>query len=557
MSCPNLQQVQEIQQLRERVAELTLANDRLGQRLAERSQPSDELEHRVQSRSTELLNRIQVVQGELAQNTVAAETAWFAQNTLDLSSDCIFWFRSDGGFAYVNDAACRVLDYSRAELLALKVPEIAVDLRSEEWPAHWERMQQAGTTIFEGRHRTKSGRIFPVEISSYIGDFQLDGQPIGCAFARDLTEQIKANKALARVAAIVESTGDAILSANRDGIIESWNAGAENLFGFSAGEALGQHLSILGSAESEAEQAAILTRLAKGERFSNLEVARHRKDGRQVDVSLTLSPLREASGKVTGISGIIRDITERKRIEDELRSSEAKYRTLVETTRTGYCILDTEGRIVDANDEFIRLTGRHKREEVLEHRVTEWTAPHDLERNVKGIRKCFESGSVQHLEIDYITPQGRIIPVEINAAVITHNEEVHIVGLCHDITDRKRAEAARQENEERLRLLLDSTAEAIYGLDLAGNCTFCNEACVQLLGFEDADQLLGQNMHNLIHHSRADGSLLPEAECRIYHSFRRGKGTNVKDEVLWKTDGTKFAAEYWSYPIQQFPATCV
>jgi diguanylate cyclase (GGDEF)-like protein/PAS domain S-box-containing protein len=118
---------------------------------------------------------------------------------------------------------------------------------------------------------------------------------------------------------------------------------------------------------------------------------------------------------------------------------------------------------------------------------------------------------------------------------------------------RKRVKAfdLQQESEERLRLLLDSTAEAMYGIDVYGNCTFCNPAALALLGYRNANELVGQNLHELTHHTRADGSPYPVAECRGYKAMRDGHGTHVDDEVLWRADGTKFPAEYWSYPIRR------
>jgi len=107
---------------------------------------------------------------------------------------------------------------------------------------------------------------------------------------------------------------------------------------------------------------------------------------------------------------------------------------------------------------------------------------------------------------------------------------------------------ALETKEHQLRLLLESTAEAIYGIDMAGRCTFCNPACLRLLGYERAEDLLGKNMHVQIHHSRPDSSVYPMSECRIYRAFRRGVGTHVTDEVLWRADGTSFPVEYWSHP---------
>jgi PAS domain S-box-containing protein len=104
--------------------------------------------------------------------------------------------------------------------------------------------------------------------------------------------------------------------------------------------------------------------------------------------------------------------------------------------------------------------------------------------------------------------------------------------------------------EDLALLLLNSTGEGIYGIDLDGNCTFANPACVGLLGFDSDEELLGRNMHDLVHHTRPDGSRYPIVECQIYQAFRIGKGVHVDDEVLFRRDGSSFSAEYWSYPME-------
>jgi PAS domain S-box-containing protein len=114
-----------------------------------------------------------------------------------------------------------------------------------------------------------------------------------------------------------------------------------------------------------------------------------------------------------------------------------------------------------------------------------------------------------------------------------------------------RSEAALRESEAQLRTLLESTAEAIYGADLAGNCIFCNPACVHMLGYREPSDLLGSHMHSLMHHHRADGSVYPLEECHIYQAFKEGRGTHVTDEVYWRADGTPFPVEYWSYPVRR------
>ncbi|MEE8423169.1 MAG: PAS domain S-box protein, partial [Thermodesulfobacteriota bacterium] len=105
------------------------------------------------------------------------------------------------------------------------------------------------------------------------------------------------------------------------------------------------------------------------------------------------------------------------------------------------------------------------------------------------------------------------------------------------------------EEEGKVRLLLDSTYEGIYGLDIDGNCTFANPSCAKLIGYDDVSQLMGKHMHDLIHHTRKDGTPFPVEECKIYEAFHKGKKTNIEDEVFWRSDKTSFPVEYWSHPI--------
>ena len=117
--------------------------------------------------------------------------------------------------------------------------------------------------------------------------------------------------------------------------------------------------------------------------------------------------------------------------------------------------------------------------------------------------------------------------------------------------ERAEGEAALHEKEEHVRLLLDSTAEAICGMDLKGNCTWANQACVQMLGHRDASGLLGKNFHGLAHYSLPDGRPLPQDECRAYRALVKGDYVHVDDEVMWRADGTFFPVEYWSHPMRR------
>ncbi len=166
-------------------------------------------------------------------------------------------------------------------------------------------------------------------------------------------------------------------------------------------------------------------------------------------------PFTEADSDLPSVLGVAMDVTERRRADQALRESELKYRTLIDTTDTGFCVVDSEGRILDANENYVRLTGRASLGDVLGHTVLEWTAPYDIERNAEEVRRCAASGRVRQLEVDYIAPDGRVVPIEINATAIQHADGLRILALCRDITERRSAadalRRAHAELEDRVR----------------------------------------------------------------------------------------------------------
>ena len=122
--------------------------------------------------------------------------------------------------------------------------------------------------------------------------------------------------------------------------------------------------------------------------------------------------------------------------------------------------------------------------------------------------------------------------------------------LKQEVVMRKKAEEEIHDREAQIRLLLDSTAEGIYGLDLNGTCSFANAACLRMIGYSDEKELLWHaHMHDVIHHTKPDGTDYPEHECKIYKALQNKEGSHVDNEILWRADGTSFPAEYWSYPI--------
>jgi PAS domain S-box-containing protein len=199
-----------------------------------------------------------------------------------------------------------------------------------------------------------------------------------------------------------------------------------------------------------------------------------------------------------GVSIIFEDITEKKLAEKTLQNSEMQYRSLVETTGTGYVIVDNNGRVITANQEYVRLTGRSTLAEIEGRAVTDWTAPYDLERNAREIEKCFRRGQVRDLEIDYQRPDRTIQPIEVNASVIQSNSGKIILTLCRDITQRKEAEQKVEESERQFRLLAENSLDMISRIKPDGTRIYVSPAYKTTLGYEQ-EELIGKGNDEFIH----------------------------------------------------------
>jgi PAS domain S-box-containing protein len=234
-----------------------------------------------------------------------------------------------------------------------------------------------------------------------------------------------------------------------------------------------------------------------------------------------------------------------------LRESEEKYRLLVEHQTDLIVKVDLEGRFLFASPSYCKMFGKTE-EELLGKKFMPQVHEADRKTTARAMENLYRPPYTAYIEQRVMTKDGWSWLAWVDTAVRDENDNVvAIIGVGRDINDQKNAEKALIESERQVRLLLDSTAEAIYGLDLEGRCTFANPACVRLLGAESVDELVGKNMHELIHHTRSDGSPYPEGECRACEAFRTGKRIRVDDEFLWRSDGTSFPAEYWSHPIQE------
>lgn len=245
------------------------------------------------------------------------------------ASVALHWVGPDGTIIRANRAELDLLGYSREEYVGRNIAEFHVD---QETIADILRRLAAGETLRgeETRMRCKDGSIKYVLIDSSVR--WEDGRFIHTrCFTRDITDKKRAEQDQARLAAIVESSRDAIISKTLDGHITSWNAAAEQLFGYRADEIIGQPITVIFPPEKYSEEAVILQRLRRGERIDHYETVRVAKDGRRIDVSVTISPIRDGSGRIIGVSKISRDITARKRTEQRLATQNSVTQNLAES----------------------------------------------------------------------------------------------------------------------------------------------------------------------------------------------------------------------------------
>ena len=338
------------------------------------------------------------------------------------------------------------------------------------------------------------------------------------------TENKRAFDAISRLATIVESSDDAIIGGTLEGVITSWNKGAEKLYGYSAGEILGQPISVLAPPERSEEVTQILARLKRGERIEEYELERVRKDGSLIYISLSLFRLTGSRGEVTGAAAIARDVTERKRAEQALHESEERYRSLVEAAPDVIFTVSAEdGSLTSLNPAFETLTG-WSRAEWLGRPFVGMVHPDDLPVAVERFQKALRGETHPPHELRVLCKSGEYLVGEFTSTShVKDGKVVGQLGIARDITDRKRADEALRESEELYRSVVTSVAEGIMLVDRGGAIVACNRSAERILGLT-TEELIGRTAADprwqAIHE---DGSPLPGENFPGMAALRTGK----------------------------------
>jgi PAS domain S-box-containing protein len=279
---------------------------------------------------------------------------------------------------------------------------------------------------------------------------------------------------VALLAAIVESSDDAIISKTLDGTITTWNRGAERTYGYTAEEAVGRSIAMLAPPDRADEVAELLARIRRGEHVGHFDTLRARKDGTTIAVSLTLSPILDDRGVPAGASCISRDVTARRRIDEDLKAAGQYARSLIEASLDPLVTISADGKITDVNEAAVQVTGVPRDKLIGTDFSDYFTEP---ARAREGYQQVFSRGFVADYPLTIRHKDGRQVDVLYNASVYRDAGGAvrGVFAAARDVTAQKRA-------SQYARRLIEASLDPLVTISADGKITDVNEAAVQVTG---------------------------------------------------------------------------
>ncbi len=396
----------------------------------------------------------------------------------------------DYRFLEVNPSYESITGLKRAEIIGQRVREVWPEVK-ETWIQKFGKVALFGEYYrFEDTLHTGTSERH-VEISAYC--------PARGKFATlitDITQRTQAEEMRARMAAIVESSSDAIIGKTLNGVITSWNTGAEQIYGYTAEEVIGQHVDIISPPNYEEEVTTILTKIRQGQRVRNLETARVRRNGQIIPVALSVSPIRNAEGGIIGASTIARDISQRKAAERALREAEQRLDTMLQTMVDGIIRVDESNNITYANrsaEEILDLkrdaaTGYYKFAHPWQYVDNEGaTYPPNQSPLMIALREGEEK---TQQEMGIIGVNGKEKWLSVSAVPLRdHAGKIYgAVASFRDVGERKQMNAQLR----KLSRALEQSPSSVVITDVAGNIEYVNPRFTQLTRYSNAEAS-GQN----------------------------------------------------------------
>ncbi len=395
----------------------------------------------------------EVLQRSAALENALRESEELYRTTFELAALGIGHQSPEGRWLQVNEKLCEIVGYSREELLQMNFQQITFPEDLEADLARLEMMKARRTEkdSKEKRYVRKDGSLVWVSLRlSAVRDYNGELKRV-IVVVEDITERRESEQARYRLAAIVESSDDAIVSKNLNGIIQTWNSGAERIFGYTSAEAVGQSITLIIPPELRDEEKEIIRRLRLGERIEHYETIRVSKSGDRLNISLTVSPVRDSKGRIVGASKIARDVTEQKRIQQAIKEREARLRAAFSQTYSFLVFLTPDGTIIDANRAALEAWGR-KREDIIGNKFWDfwWSPlPDDVETLKKSVARAV-AGELVREECYFCLADGtrRYAHRTLNPVLDDDGNLVMIVATGLDITEEREL---REQLEARVK----------------------------------------------------------------------------------------------------------
>src|ERR1017187_7013058 len=472
---------------------------------------------------------------------------------LEAAPDAIVVVNQAAVIVLVNGQAEKLFGYRRDELIgkpaAILVSEHSRDQHSKQHSrflaAPPERPTVVGLDLFGLR---KDGTQFPAEIR--LSPLDTKGGVLVSSAIRDISDRRRTEEDLRRLASIVAYSDDAIVGKTMEGIITSWNTGAEPIYGYSPGEAIGQPVTMLVPADRPDEVPRMLECLKRGETVDHFETVRLRKGGKEVQIELTVSPIRDALENIVGASTIGRDISVRKAAEKHLIQMEARYRGLLEAAPDAMVVVNQGGEIVLLNLQAEKEFG-YRRDELLGQKVTNIIPEGFAERLIADETRTAAEALAQQIgtgiELYGRRKDGSEFPIEIMLTPLESAEGILVTAAIRDITVRKDAEKHLAQMEGRYRGLLEAAPDGMVVVNQDGEIVLLNAQAEKQFRYW-RDELLGQKVKNIIPEGFAERLIADEPRTAA-EALAQQIGTGIELNGLRK-DGSGFPIEIMLSPLE-------